>query len=174
MKLFSRSPSMPPIKAADFKKGMGLLAASVNLITTCNGANRIGCTATAVCSLSDNPPSLIICLNKNSGTAKAVQQTGLVCVNVCSQDDAETAVFFAMSGNDKFSAGLWEETPKTGTPRLATAITSFDCEVHRVTDHGSHDIVIANVVDIFFNETTSSALLYADRTYGTFAASPGS
>src|SRR5258708_19832275 len=73
--------NVPTVDPAAFREAMSRLGAAVHVITTAGPAGKAGTTATAVCSVTDAPPSLLVCLNRRSQTNPAVLQTGAFCVN---------------------------------------------------------------------------------------------
>ncbi|MDH5188988.1 MAG: flavin reductase family protein [Rhodospirillaceae bacterium] len=144
---------------AIFKKGMSLLAGGVTLITTGTEATRRGITATAVCSLSATPPSLIACANKDTGTAKAIIETGVFAVNVIGESHKDLSMIFAgatgVSGEDRFKHGNWA-SHNNDVPYLEDAVAVFICETAQHISHGTHYAFVANVKDVILineNET---------------------
>jgi flavin reductase (DIM6/NTAB) family NADH-FMN oxidoreductase RutF len=160
------------VDAGDFKQGMRRLGASVCIITTKrpDGA-RNGLTATAVCSLSADPPMLLACLNRSSNTYSPIVEAGVFAVNVLSLEDAAVADRFAgtLPGPEKFGLGAWEEAV-TGAPLLKSAMASFDCRVERQVEAGTHCILIGAVQHVILGEAHRAPLLYAQGGYGGFSA----
>lgn len=159
------------ITADRFKQGMRQLGASVCIITTrqADGA-RAGLTATAVCSLSAEPASLLCCLNLASNSFAAIQRAGVFAVNVLSAADEAVARHFSTApAAEKFARGEWT-TLDTGAPVLASALASFDCRLERVVEAGSHAILIGDVRDLQIAADPGPALLYAQGLYGRFDA----
>lgn len=160
------------VDPGDFKQAMRRLGASVCIITTRrpDGA-RNGLTATAVCSLSAEPPMLLACLNRASNSFAAVAEAGVFAVNVLSLQDAAVADQFAgtRAAEEKFLVGDWT-TALTGAPILATGLASFDCEVDRVVEAGTHGVILGAVRQVVLGEAGRAPLLYADGAYGGFAA----
>jgi flavin reductase (NADH)/flavin reductase len=79
-----------------FRTGMRHLAAGVCVITTsAHGGGRFGLTATAVCSVSADPPTLLVCLNNSTTTCKEILESGRFAVNVLAGHDQEIAQVFA-------------------------------------------------------------------------------
>jgi len=154
-----------------FKAGMRRLAAGVCIITTADGTGmRSGLTATAVCSLSAQPPLLLACLNRSSRSYAAVAASGCFAVNVLAADAAGIAQRFASSssGESKFEGGEWRAAT-TGAPVLATALAAFDCRLERVVEAGTHAILIGEVAGVSLRPDGEPPLLYADGTFGGFA-----
>src|SRR5687768_15087141 len=151
------------VDSQDFKQGMRRLGASVCIISTRRpDGSRNGLTATAVCSLSADPPMLLACLNKSSNSFGAVVEAGIFAVNVLSLQDAGVADQFAGTkpALEKFQVGDWLEGV-TGAPLLATAMASFDCDVERVVEAGTHGILLGAVREIRLGEAGKAPLLYA-------------
>lgn len=160
----------PDIDPALFRDAMSRLAASVNIITTEHDGTRRGCTATAVCSLSDTPASLIVCLNRGSSTGQLIQASGIVGVNLCDSADNDTAALFASKADDKFRPGMWDEGAVTGAPLLRSAVAGFEGRVVEAKAFGSHIIFIVEIVAVTVADQARAPLLYLNRAFGAFAA----
>jgi len=161
-----------PVDPQDFKQGMRRLGASVCIITTRKpDGSRNGLTATAVCSLSADPPMLLACLNRASNSFAAVAESGVFAVNVLSLQDAGVADQFAgvRLAAEKFQAGDWTQAA-TGAPILATGLAAFDCVVERVVEAGTHGILLGAVRNVVLGEPGKAPLLYAEGAYGGFSA----
>src|SRR5919108_2395583 len=78
-----------PVDAEQFKAGMRALAGAVNIIASVNAGHRYGMTATAVCSVSAEPPTVLACINKLATTHGAVMKSKMFCVNVLRAEDWE-------------------------------------------------------------------------------------
>src|SRR5438552_2915047 len=104
--------STPSAGAADFKKGMRALVGAVTVIAV-QDANGFaaGITATAVCSLSADPPSLLVCVNRESAIAPALTLGAAFSVNVLADDQIEVAQAFGgqkgVKGGSRFAFGAW-------------------------------------------------------------------
>src|SRR4051812_29512719 len=118
------------IDAAAFKRGMRHLAASVTLITTRYRELRGGLTATAVCSVSAEPPQLLICVNKTASAHDPIAQAGFFCVNILSPGHRKIAERFAgmdgVEGDERFhDMGEWSSL-STGRPGRKAVPSRFD------------------------------------------------
>lgn len=156
------------IDAASFKKGMRHLAASVTLITTRHHGRRGGLTATAVCSVSAEPPQLLVCVNKTASAHDPIGEAGFFCVNVLSPPHRKIAERFAgmdgVEGDERFvDMGDWS-TLSTGAPVLKGCPVSFDCRLVSKVEAGTHTIYIGEIVDVCL-ETEAHALLYCDGAF---------
>ncbi|TCU06094.1 flavin reductase family protein [Rhizobium sullae] len=131
----------------DFRMAMRKLIGGVALICTNSGNRPYGMTATAVCSVSADPPTLLVCLNRKGSTCSAVSESGAFSVNLLGPENVELASTFASAPadlQDRFSVGEWTML-KTGAPILQNSSASFDCEVVEELDSGSHRIFIGQV-----------------------------
>jgi len=156
------------IDAAAFKKGMRHLAASVTLITTRHRQVRGGLTATAVCSVSAEPPQLLVCVNKSASAHDPIGHAGFFCVNILSPQHRKIAERFAgmddVEGDERFhDMGEWS-TLSTGAPVLKGCPVSFDCRLVTRVAAGTHTIYIGEIVDLVL-DPAAHALLYCDGVF---------
>ena len=160
------------IELDTFKAGMRCLAGHVCLVTTMRGdGERSGLTATAVCSVSAVPPTLLCCVNRENSTHAAVRNAGFFAVNVLGSEDRQLADRFATSpgGEARFVAGLWSKN-ETGAPLLDSALASFDCRIAQAVDVGTHGILFGDIVSIRVRLSEAKPLLYAHGQYGGFTS----
>jgi flavin reductase len=146
---------------------MARLGAAVNIITTNGPGGRRGFTASAVCSVTDDPPTLLVCMNRTSDSAASFLENRVLCVNVLTAEQQCLSPIFAggtaISAEERFNAGTWT-TLETGSPVLADATVSFDCRVSQVTDVGTHHVLFCDVVDII-TSGEAQGLIYFNRGY---------
>src|SRR5499426_3298043 len=155
------------VEPTAFREAMSRLGAAVHVITTAGPGGKSGATATAVCSVSDAPPTLLMCLNRKSQTNPVVQENGVFCVNTLGDSGAEIADIFAgrtgISGADRFATGEWIVLA-TGSPVLASAVIAFDCRIVEVRAVGSHNVFFGAVETVRAGPN-GPALVYHDRAY---------
>src|SRR4026208_2236939 len=122
--------------AAEFKLGMRNLAGAVNIITSTSGGRPYGMTATAVCSATADPPTVLVCINKLATTHGAVAKSKAYSVNALRSADWELSTTFsgAQSGEVRFKSRDWTHLA-TGSPVLIDALVSFDCRVVKTLAH---------------------------------------
>jgi flavin reductase len=159
-----------PITSVDpaaFRDAMSRLGAAVHVVTSAGPAGRTGFTATAVCSVSDQPATLLVCLNRRSNSAPLLTQNGVFCVNTLGAAEEKLADLFAgRSGvhlEQRFALGEWI-TLKTGSPVLASAVIAFDCRTIEIKAVGSHNVVFGAVEAVRLGPS-GPALVYHDRAY---------
>ncbi|MCQ8242443.1 flavin reductase [Rhizosaccharibacter radicis] len=148
-----------------YRDAMARLGAAVNVITTADTTARHGFTASAVCSVTDEPPTLLVCMNRSSRTRPAFAVGGALCVNVLAANQQEISVAFASRSEmeERFAGGRWT-TLATGAPVLEEAVASFDSRITQVVEIGTHDVMFCVVEAIRMGEPRD-ALIYLHRTY---------
>ena len=159
-----------PVDAEQFKVGMRTLAGAVNIITSLNGGHRYGMTATAVCSATADPPTVLACINKLATTHNAVTKSKMFCVNVLRADDWQLSTTFSggQTGDARFRHGSWTRLA-TGSPVLIDALVSFDCRVVKSLAHGSHTIFLGQVEQVLIGKK-GKPLLYSEGQYAKLAS----
>jgi flavin reductase len=159
--------SIRTVESAPFREAMSRLGAAVHVITTAGPGGKTGATATAVCSVSDTPPTLLMCLNRRSQTNPVVLENGVFCINTLGAGEAEIADLFAgrtgVMGSDRFSKGEWA-TLATGSPVLASAVVAFDCRIVEVRSVASHNVFFGAVEAVRLGPQ-GPALVYHERAY---------
>ncbi len=160
-------PSAKPrsLSAAEYREAMSRLGAAVSVITTDGPAGPSGFTASAVCSVTDSPPTLLVCLNRNASASPSVHANGVICVNVLSDDQLEIATLFGGKTPmaERFAVGTWARA-ETGALRSEGALVAFDCRIERVVDVGTHAVLFCEVVAVHLGRG-GRALLYFGRAY---------
>lgn len=153
------------IQATDFKNAMSLLTSAVNVVTTAGMSGRYGFTASAVCSVTDTPPTLLVCMNKASSSHVHFIENKILTVNVLAAHHENISKVFSskMSPEERFEYGTWSEL-ETGAPVLDDALVSFDCEIEQMQEVGTHTIFICRVVAIQKSQQDQS-LVYFNRAY---------
>ncbi len=146
---------------------MARLGAAVNIITTTDGKSRRGLTASAVCSVTDDPPTLLLCVNRDSDANDAFKANGILCVNTLSASQEHLSPIFAsMTGagqEERFNAATWT-TLATGAPVLQGAVVSFDCRIAQSTEVGTHTVFFCEV-EALQSGGEAHGLIYFDRAY---------
>lgn len=155
-----------PVSKSEFRNAMARVCAPVNVITTQGPAGRGGFTATAMCSVTDEPPTLLVCMNARSAQTGLFVENRRFCVNVLTPEHRELAGYFAGQQSDmeaRYAAADWIDLP-SGNQALADAMVSFDCRLTEARLVGTHNIFIGEVLDIRARKD-GHALLYFDRNY---------
>jgi len=145
------SPSASSYAETDgdaFRAAMRHLASGVCLVTHDVGGECAGITATAVASLSLDPPTLIVCVNRAASIYAGLTPGAAFGVSVLGANHREFAERFAgrtgEEGAERFREGRWRTSPN-GAPLLWDALAAFACEVEEIVERNTHAIVIGRV-----------------------------
>jgi len=153
-----------------FRSAMRHVAATVYAVTTGHGGGRYGILATAVSSLSFEPPSLLVCVNRAASLHAPLASAEVFCINVLGLGNRDVAEHF-MNGRaaDRFSVGEWEEAH--GVPMLATAQSSLVCRRAHCHEFGTHSIFIGELIAAK-HRADAAPLTYYDRHYIDISQAP--
>lgn len=148
-----------------FRDGMRKVASSVGIVTAAFEGGRRGLTATAICSVSAEPPMLAVCVNKSSSAYEAISRSACFAVNIL--DASQMPVADAFGGgaapDQRFAIGEWHEG-ETGAPVLRGAVVSFECALTTLVDASSHTLFMG-LVRAVHGSAASDPLIYHDRRY---------
>ena len=158
------------VLAGQMKLGMRQWASGVSVIAACDAAgNPHAMTASSLTSVSDNPPSLLVCVNQKARMASLLEVTGTrfsanllgsghqSVSNICATPDMQ---------EKRFSEGAWD---LTGTPFLQDAPAVFECEVAEVLAYGTHLVVIGRIIDVKLGAEPQGPLCYWNGGYQSLA-----
>ena len=169
------------VDVQEFKRGMRQLASAVCVITTCDDATRNGLTATAVMSLTAEPPQVGVAVNKTAIAFPMLAASGRFAVNVLARDQHAVAEVFSgaggLKGASRFEsgAGTWS-TGVTGAPLLDDATVSLDCSVAQQIDLGTHVLFVGLVESVRADDERAPLLFldggWADLSRRTIGAPP--
>lgn len=135
-----------------FRHAMTCFASGVTAITTQELGHPSGLIATSVCSLSVEPATIIICVNKSASSHDVILRSKVFAVNLLSTEQASVAKRFTSSkGAERFEPEQWKENV-TGAPVLIDSVVSFDCNLIAVHDGFTHSIMVGQIVDVTVND----------------------
>ena len=154
-----------PSLSDGFRQAMRRVASTVNVISICVGGEPMGITATAVSSISMDPPSLLICINRTASLHSPMEDVSHFCVNVLHRSQEDIAQMFADRSRQalRFASG-WE-VDCDRPPRLADAQAAILCRRIRHFSHGTHSIFIGEVEEARVRADVDP-LVYVDGRYG--------
>lgn len=159
----------PGVARGDFLEAMSALPGPVSLITTGHGDRRMGLTASSLCSLSADRPSIIVCVNKSASAHDFLLENGCFGVNILHPSQLDAAELFTSKGVDRFASHQWIELT-TGAPILADALVALDCRLNRAIDGFSHTILIGVVEQLISREADEAdCLVWHRRRFRTAA-----
>ena len=160
----------PTIDAVSLKEAMRRLVGGVAVITAGIGDERTGLTATSVVSLSMDPPTMMICVNKSSSSFAVIARRRHFCVNIVHADQADVSGRFAGIGGVKGAAryeGAEWMIMGSGASGLIGALAVIDCEVEEIIERHSHGIILGAVRDVQGELGDGNALVYGHGRFGS-------
>lgn len=159
-----------PVETELFLEAMSKASTSVNIITTDGRTGRVGVTVSAMCSVSADRPTVMVCVHHMSPAAPLIQENGVFCVNMLTDEQSYISDTFAgrlkTEDGNKFSCAEWHPMA-TGCPGLVGSLVSFDCTLVQQMRWDTHHMFLGEVVDIEHAGDEALPLLYACRAYGS-------
>jgi flavin reductase (NADH) len=163
--------SAPTEMQKDFRQAMAHLGAAVNVITTDGERGRCGITASAVCSVTDTPPTLLVCINRASTMHQVFEGNGRVCVNVLPGEHETLARHFAGQTEvpmaERFNLQVWDDGEQ-GVPVLRDALASLQGNIVEMKQVGSHSVMFVEVQTIKLR-SDGEGLVYFSRAFHRLA-----
>ena len=151
----------------DFRAAMANLSAAVNVVTTDGPRGRAGMTVSAACSVTDSPPTVLVCVNRSSRSHNILVGNGRVCVNVLGAEHEPLALHFAGATRtptaERFEGGPWDLVTH-GVPVLRGAPASVVGRIAAERTLGSHSVLFVEVEDVITSDE-ASALVYFQRRF---------
>lgn len=163
----SEKPEPRLIEPAVYRNGMARYAGHVQAVTTQWQGVRRGVTVTAACSVSDDPATVLACLNAGNDSNAIFETSGYFALNTLAAH--HQALARALAGFDRlpveerFALAEWT-TLSTGAPILSDALVAFDCRLIDIRRMSTHIVLFGQVVDLHFGPV-NPALVYLDRTF---------
>jgi len=156
----------PPVEPARFKGAMRHYPTGVTVVTSLREGEPRGMTLNAFASVSVEPPTVLICVNREARSYLYISTSQIFCVNLLAAEQSELAQRFSGRVRESQFDDIGYETALTGAPVLRGAIGYFDCAVVGEHHAGSHSIFIGQVVDC--NARAGSPLGYYNGTFHDF------
>jgi flavin reductase (DIM6/NTAB) family NADH-FMN oxidoreductase RutF len=154
-----------------FRSIMSAFPSGVTVVTTVDADNRpVGVTCSATCSVSQDPPLLLVCLHRASSVLTALLERGGFVVNFLRDNRENTSALFASRAGDRFASVPWEASPRSGLPWLPMdTIAHAECRVAHTVEAGDHLVVLGAIVHGAAHEARAP-LMYWRRSYGSWPA----
>lgn len=163
-----QTPELTPTQR-DFRAAMANLSAAVNVVTTDGPRGRAGITVSAVCSVTDTPPTLLVCVNQASYTHDIFAANKRICVNVLAHEHEELAMHFAGATGvpmaERFGWDVWDHDLE-GVPILRDAAACLVGRISGLHARGSHSVMFVEVERVVVRED-GGALVYFRRQFHT-------
>jgi flavin reductase len=161
--------TLEKVASLDFRDALSKALTPVTVVATNGPFGLAGLTCSAVCSVCDDPPTVLLCVNRKSFATSIIKNNGVLSVNWLTADQAIISQTFAGVGSvpmeKRFADEGWR-TIATGAPCRMDSAISFDCTIVNSMDVGSHSVFFAEVVAKNHSEECSP-LVYHRRQYAT-------
>lgn len=166
MKVSKENKELAPLVEQDqFKHVIGHFSSGVSIITVRNNGVDFGITASAVSSVSVDPPMLLVCVNKSTGTCHAISAAESFTVNIMNESQKDLALRFARANTDKFS-GVAFSYGVLGNPVLEDTLAHLECRVVEEVTGGTHSVFLAEVQKA--HAANGEPLVYYRGKFGQF------
>lgn len=140
------------ITSEEFRAALGSFASGVTVVTTKdNEGNLHGLTVSAFCSVSMNPPMILVCIQKTTPSHYAFEESKSFVVNILSDSQADISNQFAFKHEDKF-AGIDYQLGVLDLPVLDNCLANLECRLKHSYDGGDHSIYVGEIEKITLNE----------------------
>jgi 3-hydroxy-9,10-secoandrosta-1,3,5(10)-triene-9,17-dione monooxygenase reductase component len=152
------------IEDSDFRRALAQFATGVTVVTTRDAVGRaLGLTVNAFCSVSLDPPMVLVCIDRRAEAHSGMRETGLFNVSVLGEDQREISQRFAARGTDKFE-GLTLPDGTNGLPVIPAAVAVLECRLHASHEAGDHVIYVGEV--LYLSCDPRPPLVYHSSAYG--------
>src|SRR5690606_14115835 len=155
------------VEPRQYRGAMSRFAGAVHVVTTDGRAGRRGTTVIAACSVSDDPPTILVCLNRHNRANDLYVENGVFALNTLPAERQDLAnAFSGLTGlpqNERFSLAAWD-TIATGAPTLSDAAAVFDCELIEAKELATHRVLFGQVRGVRISDSLSP-LIYYNRQY---------
>lgn len=165
------SELIPAVSAVAFKEAMSKVAGAVHIVTTDGPAGLAGFTATAVCSVTADPPTLLVCVNETSSVGQIFLTNPTLAINTVGSGHNDLAMLFGGKTpvEERFAAASWS-TGTGGAPILMGALATFDCVVSASQTVGTHRVLFCQVVGTTIAEEELDPSIYLGRGFRSLSA----
>jgi flavin reductase (DIM6/NTAB) family NADH-FMN oxidoreductase RutF len=154
-----------PVSSADFRSALARFASGVTVVTTKDAREKtFGITVSAFCSVSLDPPLVLICIEKTTGSHHAFEQSGRFTVNILASNETAISEHFASLIEDKF-AGVEHAVDEHGIPILTGSLATLQCRLFKALDGGDHSIFLGEVEHVIVRD--ADPLIYFKGGYRT-------
>jgi len=153
-----------------YRDAMARFAGAVHVITSDGVAGKRGTTVIAACSVSDSPPTVLVCLNRENPKNEIFLRNGNFALNTLASDQQALAEAFSgqtgLPVEERFSVAEWDRL-SSGAPTLIGGLAVFDCQIIDTKEHATHRILFGQVTGIRIGDTLHP-LMYFNRDYHIF------
>jgi flavin reductase (DIM6/NTAB) family NADH-FMN oxidoreductase RutF len=158
--------------SAVFRNTMQYLCGAVTVISAEHEGHDFGMTATAICSVSDTPPTVMVCVNKTASIHQPLSEMGQFTISILNGSDIEVALQFSSKDENKRRERLKHFTGAKGRRHISGAVAVLYCNIVREVDCGTHTALFAEVDESGVHMPDAKPLLYFRQAFHVPAANP--
>ncbi len=144
---------------AMFRYVLGHFASGVTVVTLQYEGQLHGLTVSSFCSLSLEPPLVLICIDRRFQSHDLIQQAGMFAVNILAEDGEWMSRHFASRATDKFAVVPYH-IGQTGVPLLNSALATIECRLFDTFPGGDHSIFVGEVMAATARDNAQPLLYY--------------
>lgn len=149
-----------------FRNAMSHLPSGVNIVTSDGPYGAAACTVSSVCSVTDAPPTILVCINHTSNSNQVIKNNGSLCVSILSGNQSSIAMCCAnhQASVQERLASFDKEVLVTGSPAVLDCVCCLDCVVDNIVESGTHSVFFCHVMSSKIYKS-KEALIYYRRNY---------
>ena len=152
-----------PVTPAEFRAALSRFPSGITVVTSRGlDGNIFGITVSAFCSVSLEPPLILVCIEKTTVSHMAINSSGSFAVNILARDDEELSERFAIPAPNKFD-GISYRAGLNGVPVLDEALVGLECRLENAFDGGDHTIFVGSVEKVSIKD--GKPLVYFHGNY---------
>lgn len=150
-----------------FREAMSRLGSAIAVVTSDGPAGRCGLTASALCSVTDTPPTVLVCVNRGSALNAVMRANGVIGINLLGAGDAALSDTFAgrtgVPMAERFDA-RWIQGA-AGAPLLRDAAAALEGRIAEVVERGTHSLLLVELSRIELGPGEVGGLVWFGRSY---------
>ena len=151
----------------EFRNALSRFASGITVVSAISADGRLhGITVSAFCSVSLDPPLILVCIEKTTGSYQALKDSKKFVVNILSEGQSDISAHFASEIPDKFDL-MDFETGNNGLPVLKDVAVSLECRMTAAHDAGDHTIFVGEVDDVKVNDVRPLVYLHSEYRHVT-------
>lgn len=160
-------PAGGSFAAEDFRHAMRLLAGGVVVVTTEVDGRPWGLTVSACCSLTAEPPRVLVSLDSRTVSWQSILERGGFGVALLGADQVDVARRCSATGQPKFIEEYVADGggAEIGSPVVRDALVHLDCAVERSYPVGDHQVVVGRVREGIASDVSGEPLVYFERRF---------
>jgi flavin reductase (DIM6/NTAB) family NADH-FMN oxidoreductase RutF len=157
-----RSMLLMAVTSDEFRAALSRFPSGVTVVTTKDANDQLhGITVSAFCSVSLEPPLILVCVEKTTASHNALRESGIFVVNILGEGQRDLSEHFATQLEDKFQV-VKHQPGIHSLPVLEGVAASLECRLHVAYDGGDHTIFVGLIEKITVNDVRPLAYLHGD------------